>query len=370
MARIRLDNATVSHFQRTFQQCSLQRQANLLPVDEEEESRLNFVHQQLMVAFDNEPILPRLRRPDFRPKRVLDCGFGTGAWGREVGDSLNEDEVDDGDSEDRCEIVGLDVFTDHFDDDNIDINDEEDVTYTTGGQEDESDTRIRNDPPDLVTDGNLGDHEAFLDTFDSKIQWDLNQPLLRCRELYEERGLSSFFSLQTFDLINIRCLTEGVHENRWTNLLNELRFLTRPGGWIQIVEIDFAGIKSSSGLLFSEKPDNAHDLQSWIECYRQSLVAMHRQWEIGEVLPRMLRRLGYTSVDSGLSRQIRLGAWHPDDDFEVSNQMRQAIENSLYPLALWYACGVRAMPVQQYRELVQKAITDLRNEAIQPLVPW
>jgi ubiquinone/menaquinone biosynthesis C-methylase UbiE len=49
-------------------------------------------------------------------------------------------------------------------------------------------------------------------------------------------GLS--FQDQNFDLVQSRCLGAGIPDKKWPSYVQELWRITKPGGWVQVIEID------------------------------------------------------------------------------------------------------------------------------------
>lgn len=58
-------------------------------VKQEEVERLNIFHDVLTRVFDGRLIFPPIQRP----RRILDCGYGTGAWASEVAEQNPRCEV-------------------------------------------------------------------------------------------------------------------------------------------------------------------------------------------------------------------------------------------------------------------------------------
>lgn len=88
-----LDTVTIQG--REFQKFSIDHQIFFEPVDEEEAERLELQHQVFNKVFDNRLIFP----PIPRPRKVLDCGYGTASWAIEAAERHPE-----------CEVIGLDIF--------------------------------------------------------------------------------------------------------------------------------------------------------------------------------------------------------------------------------------------------------------------
>ncbi|KAK6354210.1 hypothetical protein TWF730_008622 [Orbilia blumenaviensis] len=87
-----LDSAywrTVRHHGREFQDYSIERIIYPVPVDEDEQDRLNRQHQVFRKIFDRRLIFP----PVEEPKKILDCGYGSGAWAIEAAEKYPDAEI-------------------------------------------------------------------------------------------------------------------------------------------------------------------------------------------------------------------------------------------------------------------------------------
>lgn len=281
---------------------------------------------------------------------------------------------------DPRQIVGIDVYTENFDDDydeaTADIDEAMDID---AGQGEEGNRALGIDDEDDEAD--LESHETV---FYQKSTFDLNQSLQYNQDLFIRRGMG-YHTRQRFDLVNIRCLTEGIVENRWPGLLNELRTLLRPGGWIQMTELDFGNIQSSSGRLHSDRVDNANGLERWIEYYREGMRLSRRNRRIGELAPRLLGEQGYINIRI-LSRPLCIGQWSAEgklwyeeveveltwcaDQSGLGNQIKEAIEQSLYAVGLWFACGVQGIDVQDFQNMIRDAVRDLNQPGVNPYIWW
>ncbi|KAI0815775.1 S-adenosyl-L-methionine-dependent methyltransferase [Xylaria sp. FL0064] len=203
---------------RSFQRYSIDNNTYFVPVDEDETLRLRIQHGALTMMFDNRFIFP----PIDSPRRVLDCGFGTGEWALQVAWQYP-----------RCEVRGIDVTPHHH-------NPEE------------------------------GLENLYLDIDD------LNMPFQ--------------FPSNHFDLINSRLVAGGINNERWTGYIRDILRCLRPGGWVQMVEIDF-NAQSDNGAL----ADNSA-LRQWSQTY---LFAMEqcKNPRAPRRLGGWLRHAGFTDVD-------------------------------------------------------------------------
>jgi SAM-dependent methyltransferase len=99
-------NHTVQIYGRTYQEVALEKGTSFSPVDDEERDRLNRIHEILQLMFAGKLLFP----PVSNPRRVLDCGYGSGAWCVGVAEAYPE-----------CEVIGVDVSP-HMKPDDIPAN--------------------------------------------------------------------------------------------------------------------------------------------------------------------------------------------------------------------------------------------------------
>ena len=128
-----------------------------------------------------------------------------------------------------------------------------------------------------------------------KKRWNLNA---RFRDDRSEDRLRP----ETFDLINSRLLAEGINADRWPSYIRELKQMLKPGGWLQMVEMDLL-FQSSSGRL----RDDSH-LSRWWQWYSHLLPRMGKNPRIGRELDRLLREEGFENVRY-LVLDLPIGDW-------------------------------------------------------------
>jgi hypothetical protein len=149
---------------------------------------------------------------------------------------------------------------------------------------------------DGAEDSDSDNDEAVQEWFEKR--WNLNMSF---------RTDSSHTRLrpEQFDLINCRFLSEGINRDRWPTLIGELRLLLKPGGWLQMVELELR-FQSDNGPLGQS---NNEPLYVWGEVYRRQMEQANKDPRIGSKLIQYLRRQGFEHV---LSRTVRLqiGDWN------------------------------------------------------------
>jgi hypothetical protein len=107
---------------------------------------------------------------------------------------------------------------------------------------------------------------------------------------------------ESFDLINSRLLADGINSTRWQSYIRELKYMLKPGGWLQMVEIEPL-IQSSTGRL----DDNSH-LTRWWQWYSSMMQRMGKSPRIGRELRQHLQTEGFSHVQGG-SIDLAIGSW-------------------------------------------------------------
>ncbi|KAI0098212.1 S-adenosyl-L-methionine-dependent methyltransferase [Nemania sp. FL0031] len=242
------------------------------------------------MMFDNRFIFP----PINSPRRVLDCGFGTGEWALQVAWEHP-----------RCEVRGIDITPHHH-------NPEE------------------------------GLENLYLDV--------------------DDLNMSLQFSSNHFDLINSRLVAGGINSERWTAYIRDIFRCLRPGGWVQMVEIDF-NAQSDNGAL----TDNSA-LRQWSQTY---LYAMEqcKNPRAPRQLGGWLRQAGFTDVDERMI-PLPMCAWSDDqrnNDIGAANQ--ENVRMLLSSLAIYPFTHYLSMSITEFHVLVAKARTEAANPALKPYFP-
>lgn len=128
-----------------------------------------------------------------------------------------------------------------------------------------------------------------------KKRWNLNA------RFRDDRG-SNQLRPESFDLINSRLLAEGINASRWSSYVRELKQMLKPGGWLQMVELEPL-IQSSAGLL----NENSH-LTRWWQCYSSTMQRMGKNPRIGRELRQYLQTEGFTHLHGG-TIDLPIGSW-------------------------------------------------------------
>ncbi|KAI1180733.1 S-adenosyl-L-methionine-dependent methyltransferase [Nemania sp. FL0916] len=275
---------------RSFQRYAINNNTYFVPVDEDETIRLRIQHQVLNRVFDQRYIFP----PINSPRRVLDCGFGTG----EVSSPFPWNTL---------------------------------ALYQPGGIVRGIDiTPHHHNPEDSL-------ENLYLDIDD------LNMPLQ--------------FPQNHFDLVNSRLVAGGINNERWTGYIRDIFRCLRPGGWIQMVEVDM-NAQSDNGAL----TDNSA-LRQWSQTYLHAM-AQCKNPRAPRQLGGWLRSAGFTDVDERMI-PLPMCAWadHPRNyDIGAANQenVRMLLSSvALYPFTHYLGLS---MSITEFHVLVAMA----RTEAADP----
>ncbi|KAK3680938.1 hypothetical protein LTR37_021024 [Vermiconidia calcicola] len=245
-------------YNRKFSRFSLQNNVHCVPVDQNEQQRLEEL-DGILREFHGRTVFPPFPPPggDDEPV-VLDCGCGQGAWIDNFMDEFGPD----------VDVTGVDIF------------------FGRGDDEEE-------DPDQSDSDGN--GVEAVEEY--RKKRWNLNA---RFRDAPAEDRLRR----ESFDLINSRFLTEGINTDRWSSYIRELKELLKPGGWLQMAEVQLH-FQSSNGRLRDDS-----NLARWWQWYSYTLPLMGKNPRVGRELGRLLGSAGLRNVRSH-SFDLPIGGWNP-----------------------------------------------------------
>ncbi|KAI2635243.1 S-adenosyl-L-methionine-dependent methyltransferase [Xylaria nigripes] len=275
---------------RSFQRSAIDNTTYYVPVDEDETIRLRIQHGVLTMMFDNRSIFP----PITAPKRVLDCGFGTGEWAFHVAWEHP-----------RCEVRGVDIAPHHH-------NPEESL------------------------------ENLYLDI--------------------DDLNMSFQFPPNHFDLVNSRLVAGGINGSRWTGYLRDIFRSLRPGGWVQMVEVDY-NAQSDNGAL-----DDSSALRQWSQTY---LYAMEqcKDPRAPRQLGAWLREAGFTDVDERMM-QLPMCAWpnnQRDRDIGAANE--ENVRMLLSSLAIYPFTQYLGLSITEFHVLVAKARSEAANPAVKPYFP-
>jgi hypothetical protein len=128
-----------------------------------------------------------------------------------------------------------------------------------------------------------------------KLRWNLNDSLETVPKRFWPEP-------EDFDLINSRFLMDGIVDGRWGPLLVEYKGRLKPGGWLQMAEVQWV-FHSRSG-----QPLPA--LTAWSTAYYAGLRAMQKKPDIAPNLDRFVRFAGFQKQLEEV-HDIALESWRP-----------------------------------------------------------
>ena len=139
------------------------------------------------------------------------------------------------------------------------------------------------------------DDDNRLQEYDKKI-WNLNARFRDDRSNDQLRP-------ETFDLVNSRLLVNGINSDRWPTYVRDLRHVLKPGGWLQMVELQFP-FQSYSGRLSDESC-----LNRWWQWYSHAMHSMGKNARIARDLERLLTAEGFEHITTR-SYDLSIGDWN------------------------------------------------------------
>lgn len=128
-----------------------------------------------------------------------------------------------------------------------------------------------------------------------KKRWNLNA---RFREDQSNDRLRP----ESFDLINSRLLADGINASRWQSYIQELKYMLKYGGWLQMVEVE-PFIQSSNGRL-----DQNSFLTRWWQWYSTAQQHVRKNPRVGRELRQHLQSEGFAHIHGG-SIDLPIGGW-------------------------------------------------------------
>lgn len=130
-----------------------------------------------------------------------------------------------------------------------------------------------------------------------KKRWNLNAS-------FREDRSATRLGRDRFHLINSRLMVEGIDASRWPSYIEELRKMLRPGGWVQLVELDLM-VQSWNGTL----PDTSC-LSRWWNLYKAALGRLGKNAQASRHLGQLLSQQGFENV-SASCMDLPIGSWRP-----------------------------------------------------------
>jgi SAM-dependent methyltransferase len=144
------------------------------------------------------------------------------------------------------------------------------------------------------------------------------------------------FADETFDYTHQRFLVAAIPGARWPDVIQELVRVTRPGGWVELLEIN--------NVFVNPGPETMH-LAGWIASVSQTLGFD------AEAVPSIGRRLTAAGIQSVVTRDIvvPLGAWGGT----MAGALLKRDLLAGFDAAKGFYCARADMPIKVFEDLVQ-----------------
>ncbi|KAG9235803.1 UMTA methyltransferase [Amylocarpus encephaloides] len=170
------------------------------------------------------------------------------------------------------------------------------------------------------------------------------------------------FSSHSFDLVHSQMMASGIHINRWTEYMNDMLRVTRPGGWTQMVEL-YYNVQSDNGSLTED-----HALRRWSHLYLESHQGL-KDLRVPLRLPAMMREAGFVDVENRML-QLPTCAW-PTDQREnaIGAANRENIQRMLFALAVYPFTERLGITIQDVQLLVAQARVEADNPSLKAYFP-
>ncbi|OXV10883.1 hypothetical protein Egran_01356 [Elaphomyces granulatus] len=285
---------------RDFQRYSIDRRIYFGPVDDDEMERLELQQRIFNLVFDDRLIFP----PISQPQKVLDCGFGCGAWAMEVAEQHP-----------YCKVIGIDIS------------------------------------PHMRPDDAPENLYLQVDDLNKSFTFQPNR-----FDLVHSRLVASGINRSRWPSY-IRDLVRQVICNDKNSVSPSS--VTKRGGWVQMIEL-YLNVQSDNGSITDQ---NA--LRQWSTKYKAALDDL-KDMTIGTRLGNLMTAAGLVEVDTKMM-QLPLSAWSSVTNLrQVGELNRQNSRRLLSSVALYPLTQRLHMSRQEFEALVDRAreeIDDLSLKA-------
>ncbi|CRG86860.1 hypothetical protein PISL3812_03872 [Talaromyces islandicus] len=170
------------------------------------------------------------------------------------------------------------------------------------------------------------------------------------------------FRSRYFDLVHSRLVAPGINRARWPSYVRDLVRVTKRGGWVQMVELNY-NVQSDNGSITDQ-----HALREWSRHYLRALEDL-KDLRVGARLGSLMTSAGLVEVDTTMI-QLPLSAWSSDRRMQrIGASNRLNVHQLLESLALYPFTQRLHMPEGEFRNLISRAqaeVDDLRLKAYFP----
>ncbi|ORY00663.1 S-adenosyl-L-methionine-dependent methyltransferase [Clohesyomyces aquaticus] len=171
------------------------------------------------------------------------------------------------------------------------------------------------------------------------------------------------FERNAYDLVHSRFVGPGIKKSRWRPYIRDMKSLTRPGGWIQLVEY-YLNIQSESGRLTSSSA-----LRRWWEAYSRALEDSNRSPRFGQRLQEHMTEAGLRDV-GGVVLHLPVGAWHSDPTkAAIGRDSVEMVGELLDSLAIWPITEKLGWTAAQVGYLTDAARLEIQDLTLKLYIP-
>lgn len=173
------------------------------------------------------------------------------------------------------------------------------------------------------------------------------------------------FESNHFDVVHSQMVAGGIRADRWRSYIKDMYWVTRRGGWCQMVEIYFIA-QSHNGSL-----DRDGGLERWSLNFMNSMRP-YKDLRASRNFERYMVDAGFRDVDSQMLR-LPMCRWPeegdaPNDirDRAIGEANAENVQQLLYSLALYPMTQLQGMPMEEFEKLVEEARAEARDPSRKP----
>ncbi|KAH8691402.1 S-adenosyl-L-methionine-dependent methyltransferase [Talaromyces proteolyticus] len=178
----------------------------------------------------------------------------------------------------------------------------------------------------------------------------------------DDLNRSFTFPSRHFDLVHSRLVASGINRSRWTSYIRDLVRVTKRGGWVQMIELNY-NTQSDNGSLTDQ-----HALREWSRRYIRSLEDL-KDLRIGSRLGSLMTAAGLVEVDTTMI-QLPLSAWARDSRTrQIGASNRPNVHQLLESVALYPFTQRLHMPEEDFWDLISRARAEADDLSLKAYFP-